>query len=202
MCEGAYFFKKRLLLLALGYRWASLGHYFIDEHSNALATGVPPAYSAHTGYASEFKVEREADYFASCLLMPKSEIVTLYRKFRKFSWAIVEEIEEKFQVSKLSALYRIVNLDLHPMIVVKGVNGKLVLPPWRSRDFYYYLGRSTKIPEYTLMHDYFHKDKKFPSTQDLYAPDWFVDISKEEPIHEHCIYYDSVNICYSVIWTD
>lgn len=179
-----------------------LGHYFIDEHANALASGVPPSLSSHTGYADEFKIEKEADYFASCLLMPKSEVVSLYRKFRKFSWSIVEAIEEKFNVSQLSALYRLVNLDLYPIMIVKGVKGKLVFPPWRSRDFYYYLGGSVKIPEYTSMHDYFHKDIKFPSTQKLYAPDWFVNISKEIPIHEHCIYYDAVDTCYSVIWAD
>ncbi len=179
-----------------------LGHYFIDEHANALASGMPPSLSSHTGYASEYKIEKEADYFASCLLMPKSEVVALYRRFRKFTWSIVEAIEEKFHVSQLSALYRIVNLDLHPMMVIKGVKGKLVLPPWRSRDFYYFLGGSVIIPEYTSMYGYFNKGIKFPTTQDLYAPDWFANISKEYPIHEHCIYYDSVNICYSVIWTD
>ncbi|HZV71424.1 MAG TPA: ImmA/IrrE family metallo-endopeptidase [Saprospiraceae bacterium] len=179
-----------------------LGHYFIDEHANALASGVPPALSKHTGYASEFKVEREADYFASCLLMPKTEVIALYRKFKKFSWSIIDAIEEKFEVSKLSAIYRVVNLDLHPMMVVKGQENGLSLPPWRSKDFYFYLSNSTKIPEYTMMYEYFKNGTKYSKTQDLYAPDWFESAKSETPIHEHCIYYDAVNICYSAIWQD
>lgn len=51
-----------------------LGHYFIDEHRNALAAGQDP-HASKTDGPGKFLVEREANYFASNLLMPKPELV-------------------------------------------------------------------------------------------------------------------------------
>ncbi len=53
-----------------------LGHYFIDEHRNLLAAGKNPHGSSTDGQA-KFLVEREANYFASNLLMPKHELLKL-----------------------------------------------------------------------------------------------------------------------------
>jgi len=49
-----------------------LGHYFIDEHRNALLNGTPPHYSIADQPDAQRKVEQEADLFASHLLMPAS----------------------------------------------------------------------------------------------------------------------------------
>src|SRR5439155_25692637 len=48
-----------------------LGHYFIDEHRNALAAGVVPSHPSFCEHESEFLVEKEADHFASNLLLPE-----------------------------------------------------------------------------------------------------------------------------------
>lgn len=50
-----------------------LGHYFIDEHRNSLAGGQPPHGSKIDG-PGELMVEREANYFASHLLMPGQKL--------------------------------------------------------------------------------------------------------------------------------
>ncbi|HEY5297274.1 MAG TPA: ImmA/IrrE family metallo-endopeptidase [Verrucomicrobiae bacterium] len=49
-----------------------LGHYFIDEHRNALAAGKPP-HPSFPDRPSENPAEHEANHFASHLLMPKKE---------------------------------------------------------------------------------------------------------------------------------
>ncbi len=48
-----------------------LGHYFIDAHRQALARGKAPRHGSRCEYQSQLLVEREADHFASCLLMPE-----------------------------------------------------------------------------------------------------------------------------------
>src|SRR5207247_1657430 len=47
-----------------------LGHYFIDEHRNALAAGLALSHPSFCDFESDLPVEKEADHFASNLLMP------------------------------------------------------------------------------------------------------------------------------------
>ena len=42
-----------------------LGHFFIDNHRNALLSGKSPSHSSFTGFIVKNKAERQADYFAS-----------------------------------------------------------------------------------------------------------------------------------------
>src|SRR3989442_9325036 len=52
-----------------------LGHYFIDEHRNALAEGLAPSHPSICEYESDLPVEREADHFSSNLLMPTTRFM-------------------------------------------------------------------------------------------------------------------------------
>src|ERR1700748_3499337 len=51
-----------------------LGHYFIDEHRNALLSGRTPSHPSYTDFSSKNPVELEADHFASSLLLPERRI--------------------------------------------------------------------------------------------------------------------------------
>ena len=55
-----------------------LGHYFIDEHSIALAQNLSAGHCSQTGFVSEIAVEREADLFAASLLMPERRVQEKY----------------------------------------------------------------------------------------------------------------------------
>lgn len=57
-----------------------LGHYYIDEHRNALLQGFPPHGSTFTNFSSPFLIEQEADAFAASLLMPRAHFVKAARK--------------------------------------------------------------------------------------------------------------------------
>ncbi len=50
-----------------------LGHYFIDEHRNALASGRVPAHRSFIDKASSSVIETEANTFFSHLLMPQHD---------------------------------------------------------------------------------------------------------------------------------
>lgn len=50
-----------------------LGHYFIDEHRNALASGKVPAHPSFIDKYGSSVIETEANTFASYLLLPEKE---------------------------------------------------------------------------------------------------------------------------------
>jgi len=176
-----------------------LGHFFIDEHAIALAQGLSAGHCSQTGFISERTVEREADLFAASLLMPEGRTKSVYRKNKKFSFSSIESISRAFQVSILSALYRVFYLDLHPFMIVKITNGRIIGKPLRSKDFYYFL-RDKSLPNDSGAYHYFRDQKEF-KTRELYAFDWFRTDSKKT-LYEYNIYQKSLNTVYSILWTD
>jgi Zn-dependent peptidase ImmA (M78 family) len=61
---------------SIGYQRFSIahemGHYFLDGHAEKLLPHADSVHQSRAGFASEDPIEREADYFASGLLMPTS----------------------------------------------------------------------------------------------------------------------------------
>ena len=178
-----------------------LGHFFIDEHRNALANGQTPYHSSFTNFSSEILVEREADFFAACLLMPRTRILNEYKQYKKFSISIINHISKKYQTSFISTLFRLFYLDVHPLVIVYAKDGQVC---WimKSKDFRYYLRcKKPFIPENSIMYEYFKSGKKYTVTQQIWTGDWFYD-RNEEKIYEYCWYYDRHKICYSIVWKD
>ncbi len=177
-----------------------LGHYFIDEHANALSSGTVQAHPSYTELVSDNETEREADFFAACLLMPESLVRKDYSMERKFSFSFIKKLSVKYQVSQLAAIFRFFYLDLHPIVIVKSTAGKT---NWvmRSSDIWTRLKtrKNASVPEESLAAEYFRFGRMRERTDQLWKGDWF-DTSSENPIYEHCLYHDSLDQCYSVVW--
>jgi len=94
------------------------GHYFIDEHRNALSSGRAPAHGSRSEFESSLPVEREADHFASHLLMPSEEFEKIAR-LQKPGLPGILAIARHFNTSVTSTAIRYVQSDLVPCIVVK-----------------------------------------------------------------------------------
>lgn len=178
-----------------------LGHFYISEHAHALVNGEAPAHSSFTGYKSNNIIERQADHFAANLLIPKENLLRVYRRRKTFQFDTLKDIIKTFQVSKLAALYRVFMLNLHPMMIVKSHNGQIKSKPARNDSFYFKLNDNIELPEDSLAKKYFKNKTKSSITKKLWAMDWF-DVDDDREIYEHCIYYDSLNLVYSIIWTD
>lgn len=105
-----------------------LGHYFIDEHRNALSSGKAPAHPSRCEYESMLLVEREADHFASHLLMPTAAFRKRARA-HKPGFAGILSIADFFGVSVTSAALRYAKEEIVPCAVLKwDTNGKF---QWR-----------------------------------------------------------------------
>lgn len=103
-----------------------LGHYFIDEHRNALLRGAPPHYSITDQADPERIVEEEADLFASHLLMPPSRFEDAF-KSQPTGLAGIIAISKVFGVSCLSAAIRTLAQSSQPLALAHWRNDKT---PW------------------------------------------------------------------------
>ena len=101
-----------------------LGHYFIDGHRNALISGRSPSHSSFTGFVSKNYAEREADYFASCLLLPEGKFRADVNK-RKFKFEVIQELSAKYQTSFTATALRFANIGNHPIMVVFALKGNI-----------------------------------------------------------------------------
>lgn len=103
-----------------------LGHYFIDEHRNALTSGRAPQHGSFIYDTHENQAELEADFFAASLLMP-------YSRFRKALGAGTEnlqtilDISSTFNVSTQCAAIRCVEWSEWLCAIVMFREGK---KPW------------------------------------------------------------------------
>jgi Zn-dependent peptidase ImmA (M78 family) len=103
-----------------------LGHFFIDEHRNALLAGKSPHFS-FTEHPSDNPVETEANLFAANLLMPTQE----YRKaLLEISSGLngIVDAASTFGVSIQSSALRFTAISKKPCAIVMFREGGK--PPW------------------------------------------------------------------------
>lgn len=180
-----------------------LGHYFIDNHRNGLQRGLLEPHPSKNNEEKHQKIEREADYFASCLLMPEERFRKDCLK-RKFNFTIIEELAEKYQVSLTACAIRFADIGNHPIMIVYCEDNE-VKWNWSSNDFpFKKIAKDDKrVPEDTLVGEYFKTRFGKRRTEQLWVGDWFNCYNQEDEskkIYEHFIPHRNKALC--VIWED
>ena len=180
-----------------------LGHYFIDEHRNALKKGK----SLHTSfYKLQRKniVELEADFFASCLLMPEVRFKELATS-KKFDFSLVELLKNSFQTSISATLFRMIELDTYPFMVVVSEANRIKYH-WRTEDFpyKYFVEHGTgKLPVLTAAGDFFNHGEEYADTEEVEVSGWFnsyKDDYRGITLYEKYIYQTSLGRVISILW--
>ncbi len=181
-----------------------LGHYFLEAHNYAIKTGELKPHPSNIGLFHYEKMEAEADYFASCLLMPRERL----RNFtggKKFSLDIIKSISDVFKVSLTSALIRFAEVGTHGVLVVFCENN---IVKWycKSEDFpmlshKFRIGQQPP-PTSVLGESFIKSDSKYTSVQEVNLEDWFYDREGAPTwtMYEQCSYSDLFNYAISVIW--
>jgi len=95
-----------------------LGHYYIPDHHNALKSGRTPRHPSHCDHESKNHAEIEADFFASCLLMPSRRFRNRAKKLQPGLQGI-RELAGEFGTSLTSAAIRYAKLDLLQCVIIK-----------------------------------------------------------------------------------
>ncbi len=95
-----------------------LGHYYIDEHRNALTAGIIPAVPSECEYKSDAKMEQEADLFAANLLLPRQRFVRLAVKMPPGLGAVLK-LAKRFDASVTSTALQFVKTNTIACALIK-----------------------------------------------------------------------------------
>jgi len=123
-----------------------LGHYYIDEHRNALAAGSAPAHRSACDYESQNLAEQEADHFAANLLMPQG-------RFCAKAWlaspglAGILRLAGEFGTSLTATAIRYAAADVSPCAVVKWNWNRYAWKWLSSSTFRARFGRTVEAPD-------------------------------------------------------
>jgi len=177
------------------------GHYFIDEHRNAIRAGKVKEHPSFNSLNPRNRAEQEADYFASCLLMPGKKVKEFCHR-KPMSSKLIVDIGKHFQTSTSAAIYKYMELSLFPMLMVMSRDGKV---EWKrmTDGFKYWCAPKSgmPVPVNSAAGEYFSKGKQYKTEEIVFADDWFTDQYrvKDEQFWELC-YYLPGNKVMSLIW--
>lgn len=185
-----------------------LGHYFIPHHRLGLMNGELKPHGSVNFLTNQgaWQLERDADAFASNLLMPTNSIKELIKGCR-FDFSVIEEIAERYKVSKSAAALRFAEIGNTPIMAVYAMDGKI---QWvsRSEDFPFWRlrngsGKGDRVPENTVMGTYFYEHDNSDCRQEetVFAGDCFDTKCEEDndrEFSEWCIEHQ--NKAFSVFW--
>jgi len=180
-----------------------LGHYYIDSHRIGLKKGFLKPHPSKTNQKQFNQIEREADYFASCLLMPEMRFAKdIYCK--KFSIELIDFLKDQYGVSRTACAFRFAKIGNHDIVIIYGENGKILWKYCSEQFPYKYLLYENKVAPNTVMGEYFTdiSDSLFKK-EEIWAVDIFNYVKDEDlqrKFFEHCITYK--NKALSIIWEE
>lgn len=181
------------------------GHYFISEHRIGLKYGLLESHPSFNSLNHEALIELEADYFASCLLMPFAKYKAFAAK-KDFSFDLINAISEHFQTSLLATILRFTGAGTREFMVVISKQG---LVKWfaKSKDFpgfafKFKVGQA--VPEKTLTASFYTQTA--PPIQspalDRDPEEWFWinDSRGNWAFYEQYYYSDINNYLVTLLW--
>ncbi|WP_422858635.1 ImmA/IrrE family metallo-endopeptidase [Flagellimonas sp. S174] len=180
-----------------------LGHYYIDSHRIGLKKGLLEPHPSRTNQKQFNQIEREADFFASCLLMPEERFLKdIYRK--PFSIGLIDYLKDEYKVSRTACAFRFADIGNHDIMIVYGENGQV---KWKHCSEYFpykYLLYENKVAPNSVMGEYFENitDSLFKK-EEIWAVDIFnyvKDDDVQRKFFEHCITYKGKAL--SIIWEE
>ena len=93
-----------------------LGHFYIPEHRDLLLTGK--SHNSKAGFVSDTRLEREADEFASYLLIPEKYLNKLINTRSFLTLKDLLELANELEVSATAMAIRYVKMTPEPCAVI------------------------------------------------------------------------------------
>jgi len=182
-----------------------LGHYLIDSHRTELMQEGLLHNTSVDPILSDRLQEKEAEYFASCLLMPEHHYLKDIEG-KIFSLELMMELSNKYKVSLTAALLRYASLGPEPLYVICSRSKKI---KWKfpGKGFPFHklnLSDTEEIPAATQAGNYHYLAvRDFSRPMPAPASIWFTSSRVAELqriFNEHCYNYYSKEEVISVIW--
>lgn len=101
-----------------------LGHYLLEGHAERLFPEGRGKHVSHAGFTSSDNLEREADHFASGLLMPDGPFRALLRRCSE-GLVGIEELANKCETSLTATAIRYAKKTSVPAAIVVSTDGRI-----------------------------------------------------------------------------
>jgi IrrE N-terminal-like domain len=185
-----------------------LGHYFLPGHPEHLFPSGDGIHQSRSGFISGDRHERQADYFASALLMPKSRFKKEASKAGQ-GFKAIERLATLFQTSITATAIRYAKFTEDPVAVIVSSGQQIdycfMSDRIRDLDGITWIKKGTLLTPGTATAD-FNRDpsnieqaRQAESTSNL--DDWF-DGAPAVEINEDVIGLGSYGKTLTVIFTD
>jgi len=187
---GVYFAHERLIVVSdkisneQRRRFTiahELGHAYIPGHDDIMFSCKEEDVR---NYQSSKRHEREANIFASELLMPSALVETDVRRL-DMTFDSAEKIAEKYGVSLTAAMLKLVEVSEEPGAVVLSQAGRI---KWsnKSASFEGHVKQSaTKLDENTYAVDLFREKSESEKRDVALQNAWIIGTAKSTFIREH-----------------
>jgi Zn-dependent peptidase ImmA (M78 family) len=181
-----------------------LGHFYITAHRVGIKSGLLPTHPSSVHLVHSERMESEADFFASCLLMPYGRLRSFTAR-RKFSLDIIKEISKEFAVSLTAAAIRFADVGTHGIMVVFSENG---IVKWitKSSDFIKLRVKckaGSPVPPTSVVGESFLKrNARYTGVEKMDLEDWFYpgEWPVDWQLYEQCFYSDIYDSVISLVW--
>jgi Zn-dependent peptidase ImmA (M78 family) len=184
-----------------------IAHYLIPEHNKYLCENLM-MQKVDIGMESNSLREKEAEYGASCLLMPRVKITEDFNS-EPFGIQMLMRVKEKYRVSLTAVLKRYKEIGIEPIMIVYCYSGKVSNDKYaeKSSRFIYskpIIDEQMRLPACTLAAVNsisgidFEPMSKIHPTSDLFK----LKSDRNDPLHmvEICFNGYSENSCLSVVF--
>jgi len=181
-----------------------LGHFLINEHRVALMSQGMLERNPDKKLDLSDVYEREAEFFASCLLMPRN-LILYDLEASELNFDLLLHLSKKYNVSFTAAILRYLLLGSTPISVVMSQDRKY---SWhsKSKSFPFYslnLEPGNLVPTGSLANAHFEGSDISKITTNLPLDVWFHPHNRKDErrvFREICIPQLSLNQAISVIW--
>jgi Zn-dependent peptidase ImmA (M78 family) len=180
------------------------GHYFLDEHRIGLMNRIIKSHPSSFHLNSNILIEKEADYFAACLLMPSERFKKMCGT-EKMSLSLIEKLSKYFKTSRLSTLLRFAEKDAGTYPIMISFFKKGLLEWFKQSDDFPFRNVPFKSkkghppPPLSVIGEYYRLlDAKYTDVQEIASDDWFC-VNSSKKMQEQCFYSD-YGFDISIVW--
>lgn len=185
-----------------------LGHALIDDHRLGLLTNdLEPHISEYLLGDQKKEVELEADYFASCLLMPETLFTSKCNSFEDgFSFNVFSYLQDIFKTSLLATILRYADIGPKAVLLTfnRGSNVKWYRKGKYFPDWAFKFNVHGNVPNDTLIHDVFSNGlSHVGEIRKVDKDDWFHVYDDEYgtyDLYEQCHHLPAYDLIVSMLW--
>lgn len=181
-----------------------LGHYFIPAHKTKLIAQGQLAKKENPVFVNDLP-EKEADFFASCLLMPEKWLKPDF-DVMELDLKPLKKLKKRYNTSTAALLSRYREIGKIPITMVWSQNGKIntIYP---SKDFPFYnlnTGKNGTLPEHSIAYQNYFSNSNEKKLRGMACASDIFKTSKPNAdeifVSELCIPQDNKGSYLSVFW--